>query len=312
MPGDDQTPAPDADLGDAVMWRDGELIPFAEATVHVLSHAAHRGSEVFDVLRVVDSKGVPNALGLRPHVARFDRSMQLMGMETPYDLGILEAAVADTVGANPGSAYVKLVAVWAEVAMSTEPESRRPSVLIAALPGPGAAEIMAGPPVRIHTAEMPKMPAVVLPPSLKVAASYTAALRHQLPALAEGWDDVIFRSTDGMLAEATTKAMLVVNGDRVLAPPFDTVLDSITRRLLLDLVPFQDLATEVRDVAWDEVIEADELILTSTTGLVVPVGQLDDVKLDAPGPVAQGLIGAVTDLIAGDHPLSDRWLAPLT
>ena len=292
------------------MWRDGEMIPFAEATIHVLSHAAHRGSEVFDVLRVVHNEQGPAAVGLREHVARFDRSMQLMGMDTPYDLGTVETAVAETVKANPGTVFVKLVAVWAEVAMATEPESRRPSVLIAALPAANA-DVILQEPARIHISDMPKTPVSILPPSLKVAASYTAGVRQQLSAMAEGWDDVIFRSTEGRLAEATTQAMLVVQGGRIAAPPFDIVLDSITRRMLFDLAQLQGLTVESRDVHWDEVTGADELILTSTTQLVRPVGQLDDVDFDAPGPVAKQLSQAVTDLIAGNHELSSRWLTPL-
>ncbi|MCP3987475.1 MAG: hypothetical protein GY724_00235 [Actinomycetia bacterium] len=296
---------------DAVIWRDGELIPFADATVHVLSHAAHRGSEVFDVLRVYDTGSGPAALGLRPHVARFDRSMQMMGMETPYDVATLEKAVVETVLANPGSSFVKLIGAWAEVAMSTAPESTRPSVLVAALPSDQSNDPLSES-VRIHTAEMPKIPASVLPPSLKVAASYTPALRHQLQATAEGWDDVIFRSTEGRLAEATTQAMLVVKGERIAGPPLDTVLDSITRRLVLDVAQLLDLTVEARDVYWDQVTGADELIMTSTTHLVRPVSQLDDVKFEAPGPVARQLGEALSELIAGRHQLSDRWLSPLS
>ena len=294
-----------------MIWRDGELIPFADATVHVLSHAAHRGSEVFDVLRVFNTSDGPTALGLRPHVARFDRSMQMMGMESPYDLGTLEKAVAETVLANPGSSFVKLVGVWDEVAMATEPESRRPSVLISALPSDESDDPVSEP-VRIQTAEMPKIPASVLPPTLKVAASYTPGLRHQLDAMAKGWDDVIFRTVDGCLAEATTKAVLVVKGDRIAGPPLDTVLDSITRRLLLDVAQLLALTVEARDVYWDQVTGADEVIMTSTTQLVVPVGQLDDVEFEAPGPVTSRLGEALTELIAGGHELSERWLSPLS
>ncbi len=298
-------------LEDAVIWRDGDLVPFADATIHVLSHAAHRGSEVFDVLRVFDRGSGPAALGLRPHVARFDRSMQMMGMESPYDVATLEEAVTKTVLANPGASFVKLIGAWAEVAMSTAPESPRPSVLVAALPSDQSDDPLSES-VRVQTAEMPKIPASVLPPSLKVAASYTPALRHQLRAAAEGWDDVIFRSTQGRLAEATTQALLVIKGERIAGPPLDTVLDSITRRLVLDVAQFLDLAVEARDVYWDEVTGADELIMTSTTHLVRPLSQLDDVKFDAPGPVARQLAEALTELIAGRHELSDRWLSPLS
>lgn len=293
-----------------MVWRDGSMIPFAEATIHVLSHAAHRGSEVFDVLRVVDTPSGPAALGLRQHVTRFDRSMQMMGMETPYDLGSIEQAVSETVLANPGARFVKLVASWAEVAMSTTPVSRRPSIVVAALEAEREQDVLSAP-ARLKTSTMPKLPASVLPPSLKVAAAYTGGLRQQLDAFDQGFDDVIFRTEAGRLAEATTLSLLVVLGDRIIGPPFDSVLDGITRRLLIDLAPSHDLNVQTRDVYWDEVTDADELIMTSTAHLVRPVGALDDQDFDAPGPVASHLAEDVRELINGDHPLSPRWLTPI-
>lgn len=293
-----------------MVWRDGNMVPFAEATVHVLSHAAHRGSEVFDVLRVVKTDNGPAALGLRRHVARFDRSMQTMGMETPYDLGTIEQAVAETVAANTDVVYVKLIAAWAEVALSTKPVSRRPAVMVAAVPADDG-DVVLHEPARILTGSMPKTPASILPPSLKVAAGYTAAVRQQLDAFEAGYDDVIFKSMTGRLAEATTQSLLAVHGDKIIGPPFDTVLDGITRRLLLDLALLHDLTVEVRDVFWDEVTSADELILTSTSHLVRPVGELDARRLDAPGKVALQLADDLEIVIAGRHELSDRWLTVL-
>ncbi|MEM9132963.1 MAG: aminotransferase class IV [Actinomycetota bacterium] len=293
---------------EAVVWRDGELIPFADATVHVLSHAAHRGTEVFDVLRVVATGSGPVALGLREHVARFDRSMQLMGMTSPYSVAAIEEAVAKTVAANPGADVVKLVAAWTEIALSTEPVSLVPSVVVTARPGIPTDILQ--PVARVASSEMPKMPAEILPPSLKVAAAYTPGVRRQLD-LADDVDDVLFRTLDGRLAEATTQSMLVVAGDRLLAPSLDRVLDGITRRLLTELAPDVGLAVEVRDVHWDEVQGADELILTSTNNVIRPVSALDDVSYAAPGPMATALAGQVEALFAGEHALSGRWLTPL-
>ena len=82
------------------VWRDGELIPFAEATTHVLSHMSARGSQVFDVLLVTRTDTGPCGVGLRQHVARFVRSAELMGMEDVGQVGDLEGAVARVVGAN--------------------------------------------------------------------------------------------------------------------------------------------------------------------------------------------------------------------
>lgn len=293
------------------VWRDGEMIPYAEATIHVLSHAAHRGSEVFDVLRVLETPLGPAAVGLRPHVARFDHSMELMGMDPAFDVGAIEAAVAKTVLANPGSSTVKLVASWTDVAPGTKPLTRRPTMFVVALPN-YLSSVEMGDPITIRTATMPKMPSSVLPPSLKVAASYTPAIRHQMEAAEQGFDDVIFRTAAGKLAEAATQSMLVVSDGRLLAPPLDSVLDGITRRLLLELAEHDHVPIAVRDVHWDEVTGASELIFNSTSVFVRPVGRLDEHEFVAPGPVARRLHEQLTAMVANEHPLAARWLTPLT
>lgn len=305
------------------VWRDGELIPFEQATIHVLSHAANRGSEVFDVLRVLPTADGPAAVGLRPHVARFFRSMELMGMTQPYDLATIERAVASTVladtaavgtGDGPGAAgvdcTVKLVAAWAEVAGGTVPESLRPSVLVAVVPSTSDG-VVGGAPYRLRSATMPKIPAAVLPPALKVAAAYTPGIRQQLAARADGFDDVVFRGPGGDLAELPSQSLLVGVGHRLLAPPLDSVLDGVTRRLVLDLALSRGLPVEIRGIRWDEVEAADELFLSSTTRFIRPVAQLDARTLPAPGPLAAQLAADVTDLVAGRHRLSSRWLTPL-
>jgi branched-chain amino acid aminotransferase len=295
--------------GGGAIWRDGQLIDFADATVHVFSHAVNRGTMVFDVLRVIGTRSGPAAVGLRPHVARFDRSLELMGMDRPFDVRTLERAVAETVAANPGASVVKLAAAWVEVAPASLPVRLAPSVYVAALPA-DEFETMTDP-VTVVTAEMPKIPATVLPPSIKVAASYAPAVRHQMAAVAAGYDDVLFRSADGGLAEATTQSLLVVREGRVLVPSLDVVLDGITRRLLLDLAHHSGITVEVRDVQWDEVATADELILTATTRFIRPVRMLDGRELDAPGPLTRSLADELALVVAGTHELSDRWLTPL-
>ncbi|MGF1595879.1 MAG: aminotransferase class IV [Acidimicrobiales bacterium] len=292
------------------IWRNGQLIPSVEATIHVLSHAAHRGSEVFDVLRVLPGDGGPVAVGLRAHVARFDRSMELMSMASPYDVATLERAVAETVAANPGATTVKLVAAWSEIAPTSRPLSLVPSIYVAALVD-RTDPISPREPIDVVTSDMPKIPAAVLPPGLKVAASYTPGLRQQLAADRAGHDEVIFGTMEGTLAEATTQSLLVVRHGRVLAPSLDHVLDGITRRMLVDLITSDGVVVDVRDVGWDDVAAADELILTSSNRFLTPVGRLDGRVLDAPGPVSERLAALVADLAAGTHPLSGRWLTPL-
>ena len=296
-----------------VIWIDGTLVPSARATVHVLSHGMQRGSTVFDVLKVVQLDDGPAAFGLREHVARFMQSMQLMGMTSTATLSELEQAVADAVAANPGADIVKLAAAWVEVPLRSLPVTTVPTVYVAALVpsdtvDPGGSKAT----VKLKTATAPKMPATVLPPNLKVAASYTSGVRERLQAISEGFDDVVFRTaSDGDLAEGTTQSLFVVNGGRVLLPPLDAVLDGITRRVVLDLVRDADIDLDVRPVYWDEVTGAEELFLSSTNSQLLPVTQLDSRELVAPGPVTSALAEAMEALLAGSHELSRRWLTPL-
>ena len=269
------------------------------------------GSVVFDVLRVIDGPGgAPAAVGLRQHVARFDHSMALMGMEPAHDVAALEGAVAEVVAANEGASTVKLVAAWAEVAPGSVPVSRVPSLFVTGTAG-FARAVQTIEPLRVTTGSMPKIPAAILPPGLKLAASYTPAIRQQMAAHEAGYDDVVFRTTEGKLAEATTQSLLVVVDDAIHAPPLDTVLDGITRRLLLDLAITDGITVRVADVHWDQVTEAAELIFTSTSGFVRPIRQLDGRDLIAPGPVATTLVTRLRELAAGDHPLTGRWLTTL-
>lgn len=290
------------------MWIDGDLVPSQQATVGVFSHGMQRGSTVFDVMKVVHLAEGPAVFGLREHVARFIQSMDLMGMTSEVSLAELEAAVGDTVRANPGAVVVKLAAAWAEVPLGNLPVTTTPTVYVAALLPDDADNPDT---VRLRTATAPKMPGSILPPTLKVAASYTVGVRERLAAIAAGFDDVVFRSVDGDLAEGTTKSLFVVLNGRLLLPPVDSVLDGITRRAVVDLVRHVGLDIEVRPVYWDEVTGADELFLCSTHSQVLPVSCLDDRELPAPGPISATLAEAISQLLSDDHELSKRWLTPL-
>lgn len=295
-----------------VIWIDGTLHPTEEATVHVFSHGVQRGSTVFDVMKVVHLADGPSVFGLREHMARFMQSMEVMGMTPAHTLPALEVAVTETVLANPGAEVVKVAAAWVEVPLRSLPVSTVPTIYVAALtpssvPDPGGRASTA----KVRTAVAPKTPPSVMPPTLKVAASYTTGVRERLAAVAAGFDDVIFRTIDGDLAEGTTQSLFVINDGRVLLPPLDVVLDGITRRAVIDLIRHVGIDLEVRPVYWDEVVGADELFLCSTNSQVHPISLLDDRKFPAPGPISAQLSGEMSQLLDGSHDLSSRWLTPL-
>lgn len=323
-PADAQIESGDGLPSALVVWRDGHLVPFSDATTHVLSHMAARGSQVFDVLLVVRTDDDLKAVGLRGHVARFLRSAEMMGMTDVGSVGPLESAVAQTVlvndqvlasgaeSADQAGAYtVKLVAAWEDEPDGLIPTTLKPTVYVLANPNRGHQPIEPWLPIRVKTATMPKVPASVLPPGLKVAASYTGGVREQIKARAEGFDQVVFKTVDGDLAESTTLSAFVVAGEKLLAPPLDTVLDGITRRLVLDAASSLGIPTEIRAISWREVESADELFLSSTNKPVVGISHLDHRELPSSNPVTSLLSATVIEILKDSHDLSGRWLSAL-
>lgn len=275
-----------------------------------LSHAVQRGSTVFDVIRVCPTAAGPAILGLRPHMARFERSMDLMGMTPAHTLAELEEAVVATVRENPGADLVKVSALWTSTPFSTLPDSTTPVIMVAALTV-GLADPAATKPITVAWATVPKLPPEVLPPGLKVAASYTYGLRDKLAAVEAGADEIILRTQDGDLAEAVSQSVFLVRDASIVVPPLDVVLDGITRRLVLEVAHHLGHHSSTRAIDAEELVEADELFLCSTTSPVLPVAALAGTSYDAPGPLSQELIRETIAVMAGTHPLSSRWLTVL-
>ncbi len=287
-----------------------------------MSHMSARGSQVFDVMLVAPTDAGHCAVGLRQHVARFLRSAEMMGMEDVGEIGDIERAVASTVMANRspdsphagfnGTFMVKVIAGWVDQANGILPSVLTPTLYVVATPAAeeGPAKAMREP-TKVRSADMPKIPAEILPPSLKVAASYTPGLREHMKSQSMGFDNTAFKTIDGDLAESTTLSMLVVKDGRIVAPPLDNVLDGITRRILLDAAQADGVTVDVRAIRWDEVRDADELILTSTNCPVTPVALLDDVTFTTPGAVSEKLAATVEAVLTGNHELSAKWLTPL-
>ena len=263
-------------------------------------------------MKVVHLADGPSVFGMREHMARFMQSMDSMGMTPTSGLAELEQAVSKTVTANPSAEVVKVVAAWTEVPLRSLPLTTVPTIYVSASTPDAASDPGGGlSTVKLRTAVAPKVPASVLPPSLKVAASYTSGVRERLAAVADGFDDIVFRTTDGDLAEGTTQSLFVVSDGRILLPPLDNVLDGITRRTVIDLARHDGIDVEVRPVFWDEVTGADELFLCSTNSQVLPVSRLDAVEFATPGTVSAALGSAMDQLLAGEHERSKRWLTPL-
>ena len=299
------------------IWVDGELVPWEQATVHLLGQSVQRGTLVFDVMPVYETAAGVRVLGLAEHVDRFRNSAEQSAMDLGYDRDALLRGIGETVRANPGCEVVKISGYWPGVSLDLLPADSAPSVAIAAFsaadldPGHGAGSEKQRP-MRLRIAEPTKLPPGHLSPHVKIAAGYTAAAAAKRRARDAGFDDILFLDEQGEVAESSTQSFFLVEGGTIRTAPLRYVLAGITRRSVLELIHSEGIPCKEDPIPRDLLHTADEAFLAGTTIQVCPVARIDDREFAAPGPVTAQLQRRYAELTAGeDSELSPRWMQAL-
>ena len=300
------------------IWRDGEFVAWADATVHVLSQSLQRGSLAFDYLSIYETARGPAAFRLRDHVMRLATTCRIVGLPLAHSVEDIVDAAVETVRRNPGAKSVKISALIPSIEVEIVPQDERVSVFIAAYDsGPDIIDRNRGEYRRrdVLSLKIEREKSArredILPPHAKVAANYTAAMSAKWRARREGFDDVVLLDEHGFLTEGPTANLFLVDQDGQLAtPPASKVLLGITRDSVMQLAGAAGIACIERDIEADELATAAEVFLTGTSVGVWPVLRVDG------QPVADGKIGPVTVRLRdryraaarGDDPQFEHWL----
>lgn len=309
-------PAPDRTI-----WIDGRQVPWAAATVHVLSHSHQRGSLVFDYMSVHDTKRGPAVFRLDDHLARFFTSVELVGLPLVREAAELRAAVLETVAANPGAKAVKISAYLASVEVDVVPADDHVTVAIAAYdPKADVAARKARPPaappraVRIWLEKQRRQRRPdILHPHAKVAGNYTSPMFAKWEARRRGYDEVLLVDDQGQLAEGPTTNFFLVDAEGTLrTPPEHSVLLGVTRRSILEIARAEGVKVVEEPVRPEDLFAAREAFLTGTTAGVWPIASVDDRPIgdgEPPGPVSRQLGRRFRTVVAGEDPAFESWLA---
>jgi branched-chain amino acid aminotransferase len=307
---------------DRQIWLDGEFAPWERATVHVLSHSMQRGSLVFDYMSVHETPRGVCVFRLEPHVARFLRSCELVGLALQRSQPELVAAVLETVRRNPGATAVKASAYLASVEVDVVPQDDRVSVAIAAYdPGADVVRRKQAPPPRWRPEvrlwiekELRNRREDIMPPQAKVSANYASPMVAKVRARAAGYDEIVLVDEDGHVAEGpTTNLFLVDASGTLVTPPEAHVLHGVTRASVLELAAAEGIDAVEQAVTPDELRGAAEVFLTGTTAGVWPVGSVDGKQIadGKIGPVSQRLRDRFQRVVSGDDPEFAHWLTPV-
>ena len=268
------------------IWYNGALVPWKEATTHVLTHAMHYASCVFEGERAYNGR----IFKLVEHTERLFNGADVMGMDVPYTPAEINAAcdkLIEVQGITDG--YVRPVIWRGSEMMGVSAQSARINVAIAAWEWPEYfADRMAG--IRMQWAKWRRPDPMTIPCHTKAAGLYMICTLSKHEAEANGFDDALMLDYRGYIAEATGANLFMVMPDgKIHSPEPDCFLDGITRRTVIALAKKRGYEIVQRHIKPEELAEASEVFLTGTAVEVTPVREINDYKF-TPGDITRTLL----------------------
>jgi branched-chain amino acid aminotransferase len=272
------------------IWMDGELVPWGEAKVHVLTHTLHYGSGVFEGIRAYPTSRGPAVFRLTEHMRRLHDSAGLLHMDIPYSVEELVAATKETIRANKvESCYIRPLAYLGYGEMGLNPLPCQVNVSIAVWPWGtylGDEGIAKG--VRMKISTWRRMDPNINPVAAKGTGIYINSSLAKVEALHGGYDEAILLNTTGSVAEATGENVFTVKNGVLYTPPLSSgALEGITRDSVMTIA--RDFGYEVREqpLLRTDLYLADEAFLCGTAAEIVPIREVDDREIGDPGEITR-------------------------
>ncbi len=295
------------------IWHNGEMVPYYEATTHVLSHALHYGSSVFEGIRAYDTPKGPAIFRLTDHIQRMYDSAKIYRMEIPYAPEQLIQACKDAVKVNGFSnAYLRPFAFLGHVGLGVNPKSHVADVTVAAMEwgaylGEGSLE--AG--VDACISSWNRLAPNTMPTAAKAGGNYLSSQLISGEAKRHGYAEGIALDINGYLSEGAGENLFVVKNGVLYTPPTTAcILPGLTRHTLMTLAREHGYEVREEPIAREALYLADEFFMTGTAAEVVPVRSVDQIQVGCGkrGPITEQLQKAYFDLVKGQSADPHGWL----
>jgi branched-chain amino acid aminotransferase len=304
--------------GAKLIWMNGQMIPWEQATVHVMAHALHYGSSVFEGIRVYKTPDGPQVFRLTDHMQRFYDSAKIYRMPLAYDRDELVAVCKDVVLANGlmNGAYIRPIAFrgYGEPGLAPKPDHRVDVAVAAWEWGAylGADGLEQG--VDVCISSWQRVAPNTIPAMAKAGGNYLSGQLISTEAKRLGFAEGIALSADGTISEGAGENIFVVkNGILITPPASSSILTGLTRDSVIKLAGRAGFKIEERAIPREMLYLADEVFFTGTAAEVTPIRSVDRIQIGAGrrGPVTEQLQNAFFGLFSGDTEDSDGWLEPV-
>ncbi|MCL1067495.1 branched-chain amino acid transaminase [Shewanella olleyana] len=300
-----------------LIWFNGEIMPWQNAKVHVMTHAMHYGTSVFEGIRIYDTHLGPAGFRLTDHVQRLFDSAKIYRMNVPYSFEQVMQACNDSVMSNNlPSAYIRPLIFLGDVGMGiTPPIDAQCDMVVAAFAwGAYLGEDSMDAGVDVAVTSWQRLAPNTIPTGAKAGGNYLSSLQISTEAKRNGFDEGIALDTNGLVSEGAGANLFVVKNNKIYTPPATAaILKGITRDTIMVLA--KDLGYEVIEeaMAREFLYVADEIFMTGTAAEIVPVRSVDRIEVGAGkrGPVTKQVQSSFFGLFNGETEDKWGWLEPL-
>jgi branched-chain amino acid aminotransferase len=294
-----------------LIWMNGEFVAWEDAKVHVLTHALHYGTAVFEGERCYDSERGPAIFRHEEHLDRLERSAKLYYMDIPYARAQLREATHELIARNGfRSCYIRPLAYRGHGPMGLNPLDNPVDVMIACWEwGAYLGEEGKDKGIRARVSSWRRISPDSLIPMAKASGQYLNSVLAKIEAQKSGYEEAILLDDKGYVCEGTGENVYVVRDGVIHTPQApNAILWGINRMSIIEIA--KDLGYEVveRDITRAELALADELFLSGTAAELTPVREIDNIEIGPPGPITREIQGVFEDALHGRSERYAHWL----
>lgn len=293
------------------IWLNGDLIPWEDAKIHILTHTLHYGTGVFEGIRAYETDDGPGVFRLTDHMRRLHESARIMQMDLPYSVDELVQAAKETVASTGlDSCYVRPIAYYGygEMGLNTIPCSV--DMAIACWPwGAYLGDDAATKGVRMKVSSWTRHDHNTMPPASKTTGNYVNSSMAKVEALKAGYDEAIMLNPQGFVSECTGENIFCARKGVLITPPLASgALEGITQSSVMTIARDLGFETRIDNIARSDLYIAEEVFVCGTAAEISAVSSVDDRQIPCPGPMTTAIAEEYHKAVRGKVDRYKEWV----